>query len=65
MGWATAWSFDRLRLWIEKGIDPADAMRDSLIHLAARLSLGLFWIYEGLELISSIPVRWPCCTPLV
>ncbi|MFN0195890.1 MAG: hypothetical protein ACKVT0_04050, partial [Planctomycetaceae bacterium] len=23
MGWATAWSFDRLRLWIEKGIDPA------------------------------------------
>src|SRR5277367_4423223 len=23
LGWATAWSFDRLRLWIEKGIDPA------------------------------------------
>ena len=23
MGWATAWSFDRLRLWLEEGIDPA------------------------------------------
>jgi hypothetical protein len=27
LGWATAWSFDRLRLWIEKGITP-EASRD-------------------------------------
>lgn len=23
MGWATAWSFDRLRLWLERGITPS------------------------------------------
>lgn len=22
IGWATAWSFDRLRLWIERGVEP-------------------------------------------
>src|SRR5262245_48854977 len=22
IGWATAWSFDRLRLWLEQGVDP-------------------------------------------
>jgi hypothetical protein len=23
IGWATAWSFDRLRLWLEEGVDPS------------------------------------------
>ena len=32
MGWATAWSFDRLRLWLEDGVDPAQAMRQTLVH---------------------------------
>ena len=27
IGWATAWSFDRLRLWLEDGVDPAVARR--------------------------------------
>ncbi|MFD3164123.1 hypothetical protein [Herpetosiphon sp. NSE202] len=27
MAWATAWSFDRLRLWLEQQIDPALALR--------------------------------------
>jgi hypothetical protein len=37
MGWATAWSFDRLRLWLEDGIDPTLAMRQGLeLHLPAR-----------------------------
>ncbi len=48
MGWATAWSFDRLRLWIERGIDPAVAMQRSLIHAIARTSLAFIWIYQGL-----------------
>lgn len=30
IGWATAWSFDRLRLWLEQGVDPARAMRHTL-----------------------------------
>jgi hypothetical protein len=48
IGWATAWSFDRLRLWIEKGIDPAVSMERSLIHLIARVSLAFVWLFQGL-----------------
>lgn len=48
MGWATAWSFDRLRLWIERGIDPASSLRASVVHGLARLSLAFIWLYQGL-----------------
>lgn len=48
MGWATAWSFDCLRLWIEKGIQPACSIQRSLIHLLARLTLAFVWVYQGL-----------------
>lgn len=48
MGWATAWSFDRLRLWIEKGIDPAVSMQRSIIHILSRLTVALVWLYQGL-----------------
>jgi hypothetical protein len=27
LGWATAWSFDRLRLWLEEGISPEHSLR--------------------------------------
>jgi len=30
IGWATAWSFDRLRLWLEAGIHPRLALRRML-----------------------------------
>ena len=33
LGWATAWSFDRLRLWLEERVDPAQAMRQTLVHV--------------------------------
>ncbi|MFF7138273.1 hypothetical protein ACFZBZ_38900 [Streptomyces sp. NPDC008196] len=36
MGWATAWSFDRLRLWLERGITPERALRNWLAELLAR-----------------------------
>lgn len=48
MGWATAWSFDRLRLWIEKGIDPAISGQRSLVHAVARLSIAVVFLYQGL-----------------
>ncbi len=48
MGWATAWSFDRLRLWIEKGIDPALSMQRSLVHAVARIALAAVFLYQGL-----------------
>jgi DoxX-like family len=48
MGWATAWSFDRLRLWLEKKIDPALALERSIIYGIARLMIVFVWIYHGL-----------------
>ena len=30
IGWMTAWSFDRLRLWLEDGIEPEQAIRHLL-----------------------------------
>ncbi len=35
-GWATAWSFDRLRLWLERGITPERALANWLAELAVR-----------------------------
>jgi hypothetical protein len=48
LGWATAWSFDRLRLWIERGIDPATSMQRTIVHAIARLSLAFIWLYQGI-----------------
>jgi len=48
ISWATAWSFDRLRLWLERGIDPTQAMRQTLVHAVARLALAAVLIYHGL-----------------
>ena len=47
IGWATAWSFDRLRLWIERGVEPHGCLQRSLIHLIARFSLAFVWLYQG------------------
>ena len=47
LGWATAWSFDRLRLWLEKGIDPAVSFERCLLYSLARLALVFIWIYQG------------------
>ncbi len=46
--WVTAWSFDRLRLWIEEGIDPTVSFSNSLTHAIARFTLVLIWLYQGL-----------------
>lgn len=48
MGWATAWSFDRLRIWAEDGITPETSLRMSAIHALCRLSLAGVWIWHGL-----------------
>jgi hypothetical protein len=47
IGWATAWSFDRLRLWLERGIEPAQAMRQALVHGIARIALAAIFTYQG------------------
>lgn len=48
IGWATAWSFDRLRLWLEKEQSPESSLVIWVCYLAARLGLGLVWVYQGL-----------------
>jgi hypothetical protein len=48
IGWATAWSFDRLRLWLEERVDPRVAVRHTFIHLAARVSLAAVFAYQGI-----------------
>jgi hypothetical protein len=48
IGWATAWSFDRLRLWIERGILPQVSFRFALIHAFARLGIAFIWLWQGL-----------------
>ncbi|MGY5126865.1 hypothetical protein [Streptomyces nigrescens] len=41
MGWATAWSFDRLRLWCERGITPERSLRHALAELCVRIAAVL------------------------
>lgn len=48
LGWATAWCFDRLRLWIEREVDPATALKWSIVHAVARLTAAFVWLYHGL-----------------
>ncbi|WP_343041711.1 hypothetical protein [Streptomyces typhae] len=36
MGWATAWSFDRLRLWLERGISPRRGLAGALGEVVVR-----------------------------
>jgi DoxX-like family len=48
LGWATAWSFDRLRLRIEKRLDPRVAFQLSAIHACSRVAIALIWLWQGL-----------------
>ena len=48
LGWATAWSFDCLRLWLEERKHPADAIRQTIVHASARIALTAIFAYQGL-----------------
>lgn len=48
IGWATAWSFDRLRLWLERGIDPGSSARLALVHGLARVGMAAIFAWHGL-----------------
>lgn len=47
LGWATAWSFDCLRLWLEKQIHPRLSLRLSMLHLFLKLLLAFVWVSQG------------------
>ncbi len=46
-GWATAWSFDRLRLWLEDGIAPERSRNQAIAHAAAVIGVSTVWLYQG------------------
>ena len=48
LGWATAWSFDRLRLQIDKGLEPRASLRLSAIHAFSRAAIAIIWLWQGL-----------------
>jgi DoxX-like family len=52
-GWATSWSFDRLRLWLEHGIPPERARDQAVAHGASIAGLAGVWLYQGL-----VPKLW-------
>jgi hypothetical protein len=45
-GWATAWSFDRLRLWLEHRVSPERALLHAMTEVLARATLvaGAAWL---------------------
>lgn len=52
-GWATAWSFDRLRIWLEEGISPERTRNQAVAHAAAVVGLVGVWLYQGI-----VPKLW-------
>jgi hypothetical protein len=52
-GWATAWSFDRLRIWLEDGVPPEQSRDRSIVHVAAVAALVGVWLYQG-----AVPKLW-------
>lgn len=59
LGWATAWSFDRLRLWIEQGTPPEASRDRALVYAVARGMLAFTWLYHGLvpKLLRQDPIE--------
>jgi len=52
-GWATAWSFDRLRIWLEEGTPPEQSRNQAVAHAAAVAGVAGTWVYHGL-----VPKLW-------
>jgi hypothetical protein len=48
LGWATAWSFDRLRLWVEDDCPPETVRAMSFIYAFARIAVVFVWLWHGL-----------------
>ncbi|GFN31742.1 DoxX-like family protein [Paenibacillus xylaniclasticus] len=47
-GYATALSFDLLRLWLEKGLRPAAIIRTTAVHYVSIAMITMVWIWMGL-----------------
>lgn len=47
MGWATAWSFDALRIKLERGTDPRTSLALALAYTVARIALAFTFAWHG------------------
>lgn len=67
IGWATAWSFDRVRLWIEEGVTPERSLRSGLVHGVATGALASAWLYQGVvpKLVTGRKEQVPLAVGLV
>jgi hypothetical protein len=57
IGWGTAWSFDRLRLWCERGTPPERSLRYGLAESSARLLAVAAALLAGGPLVA-LPVAF-------
>ena len=48
IGWATAWSFDCLRLWAEGEQSPESSIALASVHAIARAAIAAVWVWHGL-----------------
>ncbi|NSL65758.1 DoxX-like family protein [Bacillus toyonensis] len=48
LGWATAWSFDALKLWLEKGLHPSLLIRRTMTYWLVCFLFAFVWIYQGI-----------------
>ena len=47
LGWATAWSFDALKLWLEKGLHPRLLIRRTMTYWLVCFYLHLYGCIKG------------------
>ncbi|PFJ24078.1 hypothetical protein COI92_25850 [Bacillus anthracis] len=48
LGWATAWSFDALKLWLEKGLHPRLLIRKTMTYWFVCFLFAFVWMYQGI-----------------
>ncbi len=48
LGWATAWSFDALKLWLEKGLHPRLLIRRTMTYWLVCFLFAFVWMYQGI-----------------
>ncbi|WP_421385437.1 DoxX-like family protein [Bacillus salacetis] len=67
IGWATAWSFDLLKLWLEKGHHPQLVIKKTVTYWLISLVFFVVWLYQGLvpKLIFNHPEEISMLTALI
>lgn len=59
IGWMTAWSFDRLRLWLEHGVSPQSALARTVVVHGVRLGAA-----TGVVVLLDGPLAWAAAAAL-